>query len=173
VLLSVYHGVVYPFLSYGVMVWGHSARKYTKWVFTLQRKVVRYITSLKPTNSCWESFISLRILTLYSLYVYETILFLKERGNCVTNYMFHAHNTRSRLHYHQYVHTLGIHNSRPTIAGGNFYNKLPAYIKQIKDKSLFRRKLKQLLINGCYYYTEDFMNDDFTCTGCWPFISHG
>jgi hypothetical protein len=77
VLLSVYHGLVYPLLFYGVLVWGHSARKHTKRVFTLQKKVVRCITSLKPTDSCKESFISLHILTLYSLHIYETILFVK------------------------------------------------------------------------------------------------
>jgi hypothetical protein len=85
------------------------------------------------TDSCSKSFISLHILTLFSLYIYETILFVNEKGNCMTNHKFHAHNT---LDYHQYVHKLGIHNSRPTIAGGKFYNKLPAYIKQIKDSSL-------------------------------------
>jgi hypothetical protein len=84
----------------------------------------------------------------------------------LTNYKFHAHNTRSTLDYHQYVHKLEIHNSRPTIAGGKFYNKLPAYIKQNKDNGLFKRNLKQLLINGCYYSDEEFMNDDFTHTGC-------
>jgi hypothetical protein len=44
----------------------------------------------------------------------------------MTNDKFHAHNTRSSLDYHQYVHTLGIHNSRPIITGHKFYNKLPA-----------------------------------------------
>jgi hypothetical protein len=149
---------VYPFLSYGVTVWGHSARKYMKRVFTLQKMVVRCIAGLKPTVSCRESFISLSILTLFSLYIYETILFVDEKGNCMTNDKFHAHNTISSLDYHQYVHKLGIHNSRPTIAGGKFYNKLPAHIKQIKDNGLFKRKLKQLLINGCYYSVEEFMN---------------
>jgi hypothetical protein len=113
-------------------------------------------------DSGWPEFLG------FSVYYHETILFVNEKGNCVKNDKFHAHNTRSSLDfYHQYVHTLGIHNSRPTIAGGKFYNKLPAYIKQIKDKSLFKRKLKQLLINRCYYFVEDFMNDDFTYNGCW------
>jgi hypothetical protein len=58
-LLSVYHGIVHPLLSYGVMVWGHRKRKYTKRVCTLQKKVVRRIASLKPTGSCCLSFISL------------------------------------------------------------------------------------------------------------------
>jgi hypothetical protein len=37
----------------------------------------------------------------------------------MTNDKFHTHNTRSSLAYNKYVHKLGIHNSRPTIAGGN------------------------------------------------------
>jgi hypothetical protein len=44
----------------------------------------------------------------------------------------YAHDTRSSHNYHQYVHRLGIHNSRPTIAGCKFYNKLPAYICRSK-----------------------------------------
>jgi hypothetical protein len=64
VLITVYYGLVYPFLSYGITVWGQSAKKYTKRVFTLQKMVVRCIAGLKHTDSCRESFISLNILTL-------------------------------------------------------------------------------------------------------------
>jgi hypothetical protein len=35
VLYTAYYGLVYPFLTYGIAVWGHSCRKYTKRVFTL------------------------------------------------------------------------------------------------------------------------------------------
>jgi hypothetical protein len=98
------------------------------------------------------------------LYIYETVFFVKDKGNCITNDKIHALDTRSSLDYHQYVHRLVIVGP---IAGCKFYNKLPAYIKQIKDNPLFKRKLKQLLINGCYYsIKEDFINDDFTDTGC-------
>jgi hypothetical protein len=96
------------------------------------------------------NFVSLRILTLFSLYIYEKIVFVNEKGNCMTNDKFHAYNTKPSTDYYQYVHKLGIHSSRPTSAGGKFYNKLPAYIKLIKNKHLFKRKLKQLLINGYY-----------------------
>jgi hypothetical protein len=90
----------------------------------------------------------------------------------MTNDKFHSHNTRSSLAYNQYVHKLGIHNSRPTIAGGKFDNKLPACMKQIKGKRLFKSKLKQLLINRCYYSIEDFMNYDFTYTACCLFLTN-
>jgi hypothetical protein len=135
-------------------------------VFTLQKKVVRCIAGLKHTDSCWESFISLNILILFSLYIHETILFVKDKSNCITNDKIHAHDTRSSLDYHLYVHRLGIRNSRPINAGCKFYNKLTAYIKQIKDNPLFKKEIKQLLINGCHYSIEDFINDDFTDTDC-------
>jgi hypothetical protein len=38
VLITVYYGLVHPFLSYGITEWGQSAKKYTKRVFTLQKK---------------------------------------------------------------------------------------------------------------------------------------
>jgi hypothetical protein len=37
-------------------------------------------------------------------------------------------------------------------------------MKQTEDKHLFKRKLKQLLINGCYCSIEDLMSDHFTGT---------
>jgi hypothetical protein len=76
--------------------------------------------------------------------------------------MIHSHNIKSILDYHQWEHNLEIYNCRPTIAGGTFYNRLPAHIKQIKDNLLFRRQLKQFLIKGCYYSVEEYMCDDFT-----------
>jgi hypothetical protein len=148
---------------------GTECKKYTKRVFYIakKKKVVRCIAGLKHNDSCRESFISLNILTLFSLYIYETILFVKDKGKCITNDKIHAHDTISSLDYNLCVHRLGIHNSRLTTAGCKFCNKPPAYIKQIKDNPLFKRKLKQLLINGCYYSIENFIKDDFTDTGCW------
>jgi hypothetical protein len=95
---------------------------YKKSFYIAKKKVVRCIAGLKHTDSCWESFISLNIFTLFYLYIHETNLFVKDKGNCITNDKIHAHDTGSSLDYHQYVHRLGIYNSRLTIAGCKFYN---------------------------------------------------
>jgi hypothetical protein len=52
---------------------------------------------LKPTDSCQEVLLVLSILTIFSLYINETILFLSEKSNYITNDMCHAHNIRSSL----------------------------------------------------------------------------
>jgi hypothetical protein len=116
-------------LWYGDAVQGNTQKRFSH----CRKKVVRYIVGLKPTDSCWESFISLHILTLFYLCICETFLFKNEKGNCIMNDKFHSPNAKPNLNYYQYVHKLGIHSSRPTIAGGKYYNILPAYIRQIKD----------------------------------------
>lgn len=64
------------------------------------------------------------------------------RHNCRTNDRVYSHNTKKFLNYHQSAHNLEVSISRPSIAGDEFYNRLPAHIKLNKDNFLFRRQLK-------------------------------
>jgi hypothetical protein len=89
--------------------------------------------------------------------IYETILFVREKGNCKTN----DKSTLPQYKIHIELPSVGTQSwnlhCRPTVAGGGFYNRLPAHINLIKDNLLFRRQLKQLLIKGCYYSFEEYM----------------
>jgi hypothetical protein len=57
--------------------------------------MVKCTAGLKPSDSYQESTVSLNILTVFSLYMYKTILFENENDNCMTYYKFHAHNRTS------------------------------------------------------------------------------
>jgi hypothetical protein len=63
------------------------------------------------------------------------------------------------------VHNLELYNSKPSVAGCIFYNKLPNNIKQIENKNQFTRELKKLLVKGYYYSIEDYLNEEFSNTG--------
>jgi thioredoxin-related protein len=52
-----------------------------------------------------------------------------------------------------------------TVAGCIFCNKLPNNIKQINNNNQFKKELKELLIKGCYYLTDDYLNEGFCNTG--------
>jgi hypothetical protein len=54
----------------------------------------RYIARLKSTASSQERFTSLNIWALFSLYIYETILLVKDKGSCITNDKRYAYNTK-------------------------------------------------------------------------------
>jgi hypothetical protein len=42
-----YYGLIYPILSYGIVVWGLSAKANTTRIFALQKRAVRYTAGLK------------------------------------------------------------------------------------------------------------------------------
>jgi hypothetical protein len=105
------NGLIYPLLSYGIVVWGYSSKALTR-IFILQERAVRYTAGLKHLESCRDSFRNLNILTVYLLYIQETILYVKEKCNCTKQ--IHTYNTRNNKDYHKYVHNLELHNSKPT-----------------------------------------------------------
>jgi hypothetical protein len=76
---TLYHGLIYPLLSYGFAVWGHSATANTTRIFALQKGAVRYTAGLKHLESCRNSFRNLNILTVHSLYTQETILYVTKK----------------------------------------------------------------------------------------------
>jgi hypothetical protein len=48
-------------------------------VFILQKRAIRYIIGLKQTDSCQGSYTRLKNVNI--LYIYETVLFVREKGN--------------------------------------------------------------------------------------------
>jgi hypothetical protein len=49
--------------------------------------------------------------------------------------------------------------------GTFFYNKLPNNIKQITNNNQLARELKKLLIKGCYYSIQEYLNEEFSIIG--------
>jgi hypothetical protein len=56
----------------------HSAKANITRIFALQKRALRYTAGLKHLDSCRNSFRNLNILTVYSLYIQETILYVKK-----------------------------------------------------------------------------------------------
>jgi hypothetical protein len=125
---------------------------------------LRY-TAGKHLESCRNSFRNLNILTVCSLYIQETILYVKKKCNCTVNKQIHRQNTRNNKDYYKYGHNLELYNSKPSVAGCIFCNKLPNNIKQIEKNNQFARELKKLLIKGCYYLIQDYLNNEFSTIG--------
>jgi hypothetical protein len=76
-----------------------------------------------------------------------------------------CHNTRKNKDYHRHGHNLELYNSKPSVAGCIFYNKLPNNIKQITNNNQFARELKKLQIKGCYYSIQEYLNEEFSVIG--------
>jgi hypothetical protein len=79
----------------------------------------------------------------------------------MVNKQLHAYNTRKNNDYKKYVHGMDLYNSKRSVAGCRFYNKLPKNIKQIDNKNQFTRELKKFLIKECFYSIDDYLSQEF------------
>lgn len=159
-LKIVYYGTIQPHLSYGIIFWGSCAEIRLLRAFVLQKMAIRVICNLTYNTPCREYFQKMKILTLPSLYIFETILFCVSKCNLVQGYNIHSHNTRSNVLYRTESHRLQKFKKLPMQAGIQLLNKLPIKLKNIlPNLTLFKSKLKQHLICKAFYSLGEFMGD--------------
>jgi hypothetical protein len=78
------------------MFWGNSPHR--KSVFITQKCIVRNIIKAKPKDYCKELFSKFGILTLYSQYIFSTLVFvIKHKDLFALNIEFHSINTCHEL----------------------------------------------------------------------------
>lgn len=158
-LLVAYHGLVASILRYGIIFWGNSTDKDI--VFKAQKRCIRSMCGLKMDDSCVTFFKSLKILTLPSLYIFEISVFVKTNKR-----LFEKVSTlRDVAIRSQYANSLSNQRCKTALVrksvlgmAPRIYNKLPDDIKNL-NVTQFKKKLKLLLIEKCYYTTDEFLND--------------
>ena len=99
-------------------------------------------------------FSELNILTVYSLYILETVVYTK--NNYIQTMPSHKYNTRNKVVYED--HNLELFKKKTTYMGLKFLNKIPLEIKQINDKNTFKSKLKEFLLRNPMYSLEEFFD---------------
>lgn len=158
-LLTAYYGLVDSVLRYGIVFWGQSADR--EQVFRMQKRCVRSMCGIKTTDSCLPSFKSLQILTFPSLYILETALFVKNNPDLFQK----LSDTRKNSTRSQYINDLCQAKCKTALMKKSFfgiapriYNKVPNAIKQLPVLK-FKKTLKNVLIQKCYYTIDDFLND--------------
>lgn len=73
-VLVAYHGCVASILRYGLIFWGATTE--SERVFIAQKRCVRAVCGLQRMDSCRPYFKELKLLTLPSMYIYETAIYV-------------------------------------------------------------------------------------------------
>jgi hypothetical protein len=158
----VYFAYIQSRLQYGIILWGNS--QHATRLFILQKRAIRYLAraSTNPCgdvyckDSCSDLFKKFNILTLPSLYIFMTIMYVFENKHLlIENKDIHDHFTRGKDNIHVKKHNLKMSDNCPGYAGSIFYNNLPKHIKKESDLR-FKSTLKTYLIDKCYYKVHDF-----------------
>ncbi len=157
VLLSAYYGLVYPFLAYALPIWGAENER-TLFILKLQKKAVRIMFSLPRRHSCREVFRSSGILTFPSIYILETLTFVK--GN-LSKFQLNCHSCiyplRSVKDLKIPKHYTSFFEHHLLYIGIKLFNSLPLSLKLETDQRKFKGKLKSLLLSRVCYSVREFL----------------
>ena len=141
ILAQLYYSLVYPFLAYGLVVWGNTYATTFKTIVTLQRQALRIITFSKRDAQSNPIFSQLGLIKFMDLVTMQTAIFMfqyyhnllpKAFDNYFTfissKYYYNTRLASKSTYYIDYVRTnygkFNLHFSGPSI-----WNKLDEEIK--------------------------------------------
>jgi len=78
-LKIVFFSYIHSIICFGISLYGATNKANLKSILKMQKKAVRIICDLNPRTSAKEHFKSENILTVYGMYVMETVLSVKDR----------------------------------------------------------------------------------------------
>ncbi|KAG8259427.1 hypothetical protein J6590_108757 [Homalodisca vitripennis] len=158
ILINAYFSLFHSHLLYGTILWGNSAG--AKEVFKCQKKAIRCLVNISETDSCKPFFIELGILTLPSIYILQSLVFIKEN---LTSFSLrnsvHSYNTRSvNLIDVKYTRLSKSQHSYIYI-GTKLFNKLPLNAKTMSTKNFKNMLIKWLKVKAFYSVEEVYLSD--------------
>ena len=153
ILLKLYYALIYPFLIYGIIIWGNTYESTLKPIFILQKKVLRTITFSQYDSPSSPLFKSLQVIKFYDLVPFHIATFIYKFHNQLLPTAFHSfftkvtnihkYNTRlaaKQSYYLPFVRTnYGKFNIR--FKGPSIWNCIDKDIKSL-SKAMFKKKIQ-------------------------------
>lgn len=153
-----YHAYVHSRIRYGIIFWGNSTD--TNRIFVLQKRCIRSILNLKQTDTCKHIFAKRNILTLVSLYIYESIIFLTENKSLfLCHEREHEHDTRNKQNLNSDKTNFTYIQKNVCHMLIKIYNKCPMEIRNLPLHTL-KITLKKILSKKAYYTLNDYFIDE-------------
>jgi hypothetical protein len=104
-LRIMYYSYVHSIITYGIIVWGNSL--YSIKMFRIQKNIIRIITNSRNRDVCRKLFKKLKILPLYSQYIFSLLLYITNNKQLfLTNLEIHKINTRASSNLHPPISNL-------------------------------------------------------------------
>lgn len=155
ILKMTYHALFESLIRYGIIFWGFSSIAID--LFKMQKRAIRFMHGKPSGTHCRDLFINNKLMTLPSLFIYETILFVYNNRNIfVQNSNYHMYPTRSANSLSVPVHKSTMYSKGPYYQCLAMYNRLPSEFRSIMNRHIFKAKLKNFLIEKCCYSLVDF-----------------
>jgi len=111
-------------------------------------------------DSCRELFKSIKILPLYSQYIFSLLMYVVNNKHLFTrNLEVHNHDTRSAKNFHLPITNLTTHQKVAYYTGIKIFNYLPTHIKNVANTiQVFKKTLLRLILHNSFYSTDEYFN---------------
>jgi len=111
---------------------------------------------MSPRTSCKDAFKELGLLTDPSLFIYESVCYIKTQKLTPT-FINHPYNTR-RKGTHAVQHKLTIFEHKPDYIGMKLFQALPEQLQVIDSIHKFKSEIKKYLVESNLYNLDNFLN---------------
>ena len=152
---TAYFSLVESHIRYGLLVWGGTSTQNLNRILLLQKKAVRTLANLEPRHTCRQAFQDLKIMTVTSLYIQESILHV-DKIQPPRNRDFHSYNTRHGSRLNLPVHRTTLAEKKPSYSGSKLRNHLPASMRDLTGNNL-KKELKTWLMRRPFYTLNEFL----------------
>jgi len=156
-LKSVYYAMIHSHISYGIEVYGGTSAVNLNKILRLQKEAIRIILKINKDESCKTYFKELEFMTVYSLYIYRAVLYVKNNESKFPRQInVHNYNTRNKNSFVIKPHNKEKFKQSTTYMGIKFMGYLPSSIRNENDSTRFKNKLKKYLTDMSCYNFEEF-----------------
>lgn len=156
-LITSYYALVYPHLSYNIILWGQAVN--IGRVFVAQKRIIRLIFGIKVPTSCKEFFIENKLLNLTCIYILKCSMYVfkyKQKFKQLAHN--HSYATRHGTNLLYPRHTTTRYEKSPYYSCVRIFNHLPKVIRDETEANKFRKKLKEYLFANAFYTFKEFMD---------------
>ncbi len=156
ILRQVYFAYFHSLLNYGLIFWGNSSD--SSRVFILQKRAVRLISGAQSRDSCKTLFQIQNILPLPSLFIFQSVLYVKSNPERFTqDNNIHNHFTRNQNILQYPIHRTSFFERSPVYSCKVIFNHLPMALKEERSLSKFKFSLFKFLLSQCFYSVKDYL----------------
>lgn len=153
-LRQMYFAYFHSLMSYGSVLWGDSTD--ANRVLLMQKRALRTMAGVKPRQSCRPLFVEYRIMTHYSQYLFEILMFTRENLSSFGRVEVPGISLRRTGRLKTVPRRTALLEKNPRVIGPTFYEELPADLKNESSDETFRRRLKSLLLENPLYSVKEY-----------------
>lgn len=157
-LRQVYFALFESHINYGIHLWGSATGVNS--ILLLQKRALRVIFNKNTKESCRPLFPELKVMTVYNLFIYRTLIFLRSNIDFYqTRSDVHSFNTRNKDKLDYTRCRLSVSSNTCFFNGINIFNKLPLEARKLPINR-FKSCIHRWLLNRPFYSVNEFMECD-------------